>query len=137
MRIFRDLGLVEQLGSGMTRILEAYGKDVFHITDNFIKVTFPLDENGELLPGKTWESDRDNAKSDRDNVKSDRDTKRTQSENLILSILKKSPEITTKPLCEQSDFTESKVNRLLRRLRESGKIKRIGSDRKGYWQVIE
>jgi len=29
MRIFKDLDLVEQLGSGVLRILQAYNKDVF------------------------------------------------------------------------------------------------------------
>ena len=29
MRVFKDVGLVEQLGSGMSRILKAYHKDIF------------------------------------------------------------------------------------------------------------
>lgn len=28
MRVFKDVGLVEQLGSGMSRILKAYDKDI-------------------------------------------------------------------------------------------------------------
>lgn len=36
MRVFRDLDLVEQLGSGMTRILKAYDKSIFKITNNYI-----------------------------------------------------------------------------------------------------
>lgn len=44
MRVFRDTGLVEQLGSGMSRILRAYDKSVFQISDHFIKVVFPLAE---------------------------------------------------------------------------------------------
>lgn len=45
MRVFRDVDLVEQLGSGMSRILKAYGKSVFRISDHFIKVVFPFAEN--------------------------------------------------------------------------------------------
>jgi predicted HTH transcriptional regulator len=44
MRIFRDMDLVEQLGSGVPRILQAYGKECFYFSDNFIK-TFPQSED--------------------------------------------------------------------------------------------
>lgn len=33
MRVFKDVGLVEQLGSGMSRILKAYDKNIFQISD--------------------------------------------------------------------------------------------------------
>ena len=41
MRVFRDLDLVEHLGSGIPRILRAYGKDCFRFTENFLRMTFP------------------------------------------------------------------------------------------------
>jgi predicted HTH transcriptional regulator len=40
MRIFRDLELVEQLGSGIPRILHAYGKESFRFMDNFTRILF-------------------------------------------------------------------------------------------------
>jgi len=54
MRVFRDLELVEHLGSGIPRILDIYGKEAFRISDNFMRVIFPYapslqsrDERGE------------------------------------------------------------------------------------------
>src|SRR5690606_14719700 len=44
MRVYRDLELVEQLGSGVPRILESYGKECFRFMDNFIRMTFPASE---------------------------------------------------------------------------------------------
>jgi predicted HTH transcriptional regulator len=41
MRIYRDVELVEQLGSGVPRILQAYGKSCFRFTQNFLRITFP------------------------------------------------------------------------------------------------
>jgi len=41
MRIFKDLELVEHLGSGIPRILEAYPKECFKFTENFLRMTFP------------------------------------------------------------------------------------------------
>ena len=42
MRIYRDVELVESLGSGIPRILHAYGEECFKFTDNFIRITLPV-----------------------------------------------------------------------------------------------
>lgn len=44
MRIFRDLDLVEHLGSGIPRILKSYGKECFKFTENFLRMIFPVSE---------------------------------------------------------------------------------------------
>jgi len=44
MRVFRDLGLVEQLGSGVPRILETYSRECFTFSDNFLRMAFPSPE---------------------------------------------------------------------------------------------
>lgn len=43
MRVFKDLDFVEQLGSGMTRILSVYDKDAFSFTSHYmtVKYTYP------------------------------------------------------------------------------------------------
>lgn len=41
MRIFKDLGMVEQLGSGVPRILDSYNKGCFEFSDHFLRMTFP------------------------------------------------------------------------------------------------
>ena len=44
MRVFRDLDLVEHLGSGVPRILRSYGKECFKFTENFLRMIFPASE---------------------------------------------------------------------------------------------
>ncbi len=44
MRVFRDLDIVEHLGSGIPRILDAYGRDAFNISRNFMRLVFPYSE---------------------------------------------------------------------------------------------
>lgn len=44
MRIFKDLDLVEQLGSGIPRILQFYEKDVFQFSENFLRIVLPAAE---------------------------------------------------------------------------------------------
>jgi predicted HTH transcriptional regulator len=44
MRVFKDMELVEQIGSGMSRILKAYDRSIFSFTPNFLTVSFPIEE---------------------------------------------------------------------------------------------
>lgn len=55
MRVFKDLGFVEQLGSGIPRILDFYNKDCFKFSDNFLRMTFPINVsiNSTLPPQVT------------------------------------------------------------------------------------
>ena len=45
---------VESLGSGIPRILRAYGEDCFKFTDNFIRITLPISahEGTKLAPSR-------------------------------------------------------------------------------------
>jgi ATP-dependent DNA helicase RecG len=45
MRIYKDLDMVEHLGSGIPRILKTYSKDCFKFTTNFLRMSFPIDES--------------------------------------------------------------------------------------------
>ena len=51
MRIFKDLEMVEYLGSGVPRILRKYPRSIFTFTPNFIRITFPFEES--LVGGQT------------------------------------------------------------------------------------
>lgn len=122
MRVFKDVGLVEQLGSGMSRILRAYDKDIFQISDHFIKVVFPFAEPLQL---------NQNAAG----IEVGTDNGTDNGTDKILALLAEYPEMTIKELSAQLECSVRKVNRMMKELRESGKITRIGSDRKGVWQI--
>ena len=119
MRVFKDLGLVEQLGSGMSRILQSYDRSIFEISDHFIKAIFPfsLSANDEIVAN--GDNNGDN-QSDRDKV---------------LLLLKEEPDITAKKMSKQTGMSTRKISRIIRELRESEIITRIGSSRKGYWEI--
>jgi predicted HTH transcriptional regulator len=57
MRVFRDLEIVEHLGSGVPRILKAYGKEAFEIRDSYVRIVFryakPILEVTGQVPGKS------------------------------------------------------------------------------------
>lgn len=119
MRVFKDVGLVEQLGSGMSRILRFYDRDIFQISAHFIKVIFPFSSPKKNMSIATGDNNGDKG----------------GDENAILYLLKKEPAFTAKELGEQTGFSARKISRLVKGLRETGKIVRIGSARKGFWQV--
>ena len=117
MRVFKDVGLVEQLGSGMSRILQFYDRSIFEISDHFIKVIFPFSMPYEKQNIANGDENGD--------------------ENKILYLIKKYPDITAKKMSEQTGFSTRKISRIIKGLREAEKIIRIGSDRKGYWKIGE
>ena len=41
MRVYKDLEMVEQLGTGVARITASYSSDCFKFTENFTRVTLP------------------------------------------------------------------------------------------------
>ena len=47
MRVFHDLDMVEQLGSGMRRILRTYNENSFSFTDNFMRTSFYFDKKDD------------------------------------------------------------------------------------------
>ena len=56
-------------------------------------------------------------------------------DNKVLNLLEKHPEITAKKMLEQLSMSPRKISRIIKRLRENNTIIRIGSDRKGYWEI--
>lgn len=67
MRVFKDLDFVEQLGSGVNRILSAYDKDVFSFTSHFMTVRYYY-LDGYTLPDSTQDSSQDDTQ---DNTQDD------------------------------------------------------------------
>jgi ATP-dependent DNA helicase RecG len=47
MRVYKDVDLVEQLGSGVPRILAFYPKECFKFSDNFLRMTFPSEGSNQ------------------------------------------------------------------------------------------
>lgn len=54
---------------------------------------------------------------------------------IILEMIAKQPEATAKQLSEISGISQRQISRIVKALRESGEITRVGSDRKGYWKI--
>ncbi|MDR2565408.1 MAG: winged helix-turn-helix transcriptional regulator, partial [Bifidobacteriaceae bacterium] len=55
----------------------------------------------------------------------------------VLSALADNPSITQKELARLVGVTERTISREIRKLRETGVIRRVGSDRQGQWIIVE
>lgn len=109
IRIFRDLGLAERLGTGIRRVLKFYPKEIFNFSPNFLKVSIPFSSSLSLK----------------------------NEEVTVLSLLKENPYLTREELSSLLNKNSSFVYREIIKLKENGAIKRIGSNKNGYWKILK
>ena len=80
IRVFKDVDLIENIGSGVLRILDAYDKSCFKFMEHFLRVTFKYREN-------PFEYD-DTAKVKSSKLGSKKSSKLAVSEEQILELCK-------------------------------------------------
>ena len=120
MRVFKDVGFVEHLGSGMGRILEFYDQSIFTFEDDFLIVTFPFAEGFTLPHGNI-----------NGNVNGD------ETKEQILLCIQQNPDFTLIKIAEKTGFSKRTVSRQIKVLQEAGILKRIGSPKTGHWEVMQ
>ena len=119
MRIFKDLELVEQLGTGIVRILKSYDKNVYEFSDNFIRVNFSFRDNNALVETQSSVIFQDNNLS--------------ETQKNIMELIQK---ITQMDITNNLGINKTTVMRNLKILKEKNIIKRIGSNKKGQWKIL-
>lgn len=139
MRVFRDLDLVEHLGSGVPRILRSYGKECFKSTENFLRMTFPALKNAdENYPKTTPKNDNTTpiaTPKDSDTTPIATPKKNVSTQEKILSAIKRNPEITRKELAIELQITLDGVKYQLQNMRKKGIIEHLGNSRGGKWII--
>ena len=103
-----------------------------------ISILKMIDRDNDIENDTSIKNDRDNdiendakGKNDSDNIKL------TKAEKRIINIIIQNPHITTNQLCKQATVSSTTVSRSIKKLKDIGYIKRIGSDRDGYWEIIK
>lgn len=59
-----------------------------------------------------------------------------KTDNRILSLITNNKEVTIKELAVLAGKSTRTVARAIKKLKDNDKIKRIGSDKTGYWEVL-
>ncbi len=121
-KVFRDLGLVEQLGRGVSRILKYYDKSIFEFYPNFIRVNFPLSKAKDTYV-LDEEYNFDSSKLYRREL------------DIINSILE-NPFVTQVELANEFNVSVRTIKRDFVKLLEKNIVERVGSSNDGKWLVI-
>ena len=148
MRVFRDVDMVEALGTGMLRVLKVYKEENFVFMDNFIRVVIPYN----WIPSEHANGGSENkAVNVLENVPEDtvknfeQLTARQQNiinrmvetgkmnvlGNVIVNVLE-----TSASLAEYFGVNERTIRRDLKFLQEQSFIRHVGPDKGGHWEVI-
>ena len=112
IRVFRDLGLAERLGTGIRRVLKFYPKEIFRFSANFLRVNVPFER-----PIPSYSQSHNESKTS------------------LYDLLKEEPHITRSDAAGKLGISESSVYRELKKLEDSGIIRREGSKKSGYWVI--
>ena len=114
-KIMGQLGMVEQTGHGVPTIIAKYGREAFELGDNHIAVTIPF-----AFPLREM---------------------RNSDENLppayrgVLDAIRMDPYVTGEVLGKKVNLGKTRVATIIAELKGMGRIRRIGSNRGGYWMV--
>ena len=126
MRIFLSVGLTEHTGHGIPTIISKYGKDVFEITDNYIRCTIPFEKR---VLNNILKSDVGM------NVGMNVGLNNTEKE--VIKYLIENGNYTADELSKKIGVTQRTVERAFKSLQEKRILSRIGSKRDGTWIITK
>lgn len=132
IRVFKDVDLIENIGSGVLRILDSYDKSCFKFMEHFLRVSFKYKENPFEYAVKNKVSATDTIN---DTLK---DTiKLTKNEQEILSLIVKNNQITREEIVKELRLSDRTVSRAIKHLQDEKIILREGSKKTGYWKILK
>jgi predicted HTH transcriptional regulator len=161
MRIFKDLGYVEEMGSGIHRILEKYPRSIFEFSRNYITVAFPFAsqngaigvvENGENVvrnDANVVRNDANVVRNDANVVRNDANVVRNdandvenkdsivENEDWLLHKIEMREIASMKDYARIAHLSIRTAQRHFSILKNTGKIRHIGSTKAGRWEVIK
>ncbi len=122
IRVFKDVDLIENIGSGVLRILDAYDKSCFKFMEHFLRVSFKYKEN-------PFEYNQEGNQE-----KFSKQLNETQDK--IISLIKQNPNITQKGMAKILKISREKVKYHIAVLKETNILTREGSTKKGTWKIL-
>lgn len=157
LKMFSLIDFGERAGSGLSGICKVWEK-VYH-TSVILKETHNNGVDRTMLTLSTGGNEQDvdamlalygvpNADSDQEkrpgNIESDQKTSKatrksdqTDQKKRIIEMLKSNPNIARSEIAQVLGIHDSSVKRRLDSLVSEGKIRRVGPDKGGYWEVLK
>ena len=123
-KIFGQLGYVEQTGHGVPLIISKYGIQAFDFMDNYLNVTIPF--NNIIIKGKEKEENYNI------NVLG-----LSPKQIIVYKYIASHPKTTIDELTIECKISNSYVRKIISQLKNKSFIKRVGSNKNGYWEIIK
>lgn len=132
IRVFKDVDLIENIGSGVLRILDAYDKSCFKFMEHFLRVSFKYKEN-------PFEYDSKNKVSTDDTINDTLNStiKLTKNEQQILNLIINNNQITREEIVSETNLSDRTISRAIKHLQEVKIIEREGSKKTGSWKILK
>lgn len=133
---FRNIGYADQLGSGVHNLFKYSkyysGQEPEFVEGDVFKIIVPLDDEYSFDFGQNIEIDQSDQLDQSD--QSDQISV-LEDEKKLLILISEHPDMTNKLLAETLEWSVSRVKYYIQKLKQSGKIKRKGTNRKGIWEI--
>ena len=128
--IFVQLHISERTGRGVPTILNSYGEKAFEFANNWIQVTIPfnfinavdyqitpnvVNKSGEYVVNKSL----------------------SKNQIIILKAIRNNPNITIEGISRETGLGHTAIQNNLNKMQDINIIKRIGSRKNGYWEVLK
>ena len=123
MRVFRDLEIVEHLGSGIPRILKSYGREAFEVRDSYVRIVFYFEKEGGPIGGPIGGAMGGAIPL-------------TARQKEIVSLIQANPAISLRELSKKLELNRSAIDKHIITLKEREVLKRVGGTR-GYWKILD
>ena len=123
--IFLQLRISERSGRGVPKIVGCYGKEAITIEKNTIIVRIPF-KKIEAVPFEIVPA-----------VSKKVSNKMNETQRKMVEIIRDNPNVTIYQLGAILGLSDPAVKKNLRRLKDEGTIRRVGSRKRGYWYVQE
>ena len=143
MRVFRDVEMVESLGSGMNRIMRIYGRENFEFGGNYVRMIVPynwIPEEGEA------EYEEFNEGGQKNRVETGIDQKKwpekwpekwPKKAETIVSMINQNQGVTISDFENELGVGHTTVKKILKEMQAEGFIRRDGPDKGGHWIVLK
>ena len=128
--IFVQLHISERTGRGVPTILNSYGEKAFEFANNWIQVTIPfnfinavdyqitpnvVNKSGEYVVNKSL----------------------SKNQIIILKAIRNNPNITIEGISRETGLGHTAIQNNLNKMQDINIVKRIGSRKNGYWEVLK
>ena len=121
-----QLHISEKTGRGIPTIINKYGKKSIKVIENNIIVTIPFNRINEV-GDKVSDKVGDKSKSNTLNI----------SQIKVLAEIRNNRNITKPQLMIKCELGKTSIDKIIKTLKDKGYIKRIGSNKTGYWDVLK